>query len=143
MRICSDGSGSTSAADGTIPPRDSRVRSLGRVKLACRLSDNAIPTRVPSRRCRTQNACMKCVSAIAPAARSGEALATPVTMEPIDELLHAISDVLDVRDIFPRIAEIAGRVVPHECLTLTVGHDSGAVECHAASQQGFPEDREC
>ena len=35
------------------------------------------------------------------------------------ELLHAIADVLDVRTVFPRVSEIAKRMLPHDALTLS------------------------
>jgi hypothetical protein len=35
------------------------------------------------------------------------------------ELLYAIADVLDVRTVFPRLSEIAKRILPHDALTLS------------------------
>src|SRR6202035_2731203 len=37
-----------------------------------------------------------------------------------NELLRTISDVLDVRDVFPRIAQTANRLIQHDCLDLVV-----------------------
>ena len=34
------------------------------------------------------------------------------------ELLHAIADVLDIRSVFPRVSEIAKRMLPHDALTM-------------------------
>jgi transcriptional regulator with PAS, ATPase and Fis domain len=51
-----------------------------------------------------------------------------------DELLRAISDVLDVRQVFPRISEIAAKVLPHDALTLTFHDGRGGVVIEAASQ---------
>ena len=40
------------------------------------------------------------------------------------ELLRTISDVLDIRAIFPRVSEIAGKTLPHDALSMGfVGHD--------------------
>ena len=35
------------------------------------------------------------------------------------DLLHALADVLDVRSVFPRVSEIARRMLPHDALTMT------------------------
>jgi len=43
-------------------------------------------------------------------------------VEASDELLRALATVLDVRQVFPRISQIAQTVLPHHCLTLTF-HD--------------------
>jgi formate hydrogenlyase transcriptional activator len=48
------------------------------------------------------------------------------SLEASDELLRALSPVLDVRDVFPRISEIAARVLPHDLLTLTFFDETGA-----------------
>src|SRR5262249_26810317 len=44
------------------------------------------------------------------------------------ELLRAIADVLDVRSVFPRISEIANKVLPHDRLTMSfIDRDGGIV----------------
>ena len=55
------------------------------------------------------------------------AAARAQSLEASDELLRALSPVLDVRDVFPRISEIAARVLPHDLLTLTFFDETGAV----------------
>jgi transcriptional regulator with GAF, ATPase, and Fis domain len=78
--------------------------------------------------------------ALLPAAGVGDLFAVPHALEATDELLHTISEVLDVRDAFPRIAQIAGPMLQHDCLTLAVYHESGAVAFHARSVEDFPDD---
>lgn len=51
-----------------------------------------------------------------------------------DELLRALSDVLDVRQVFPRLSEIAAKVLPHDALTMTFHDGHGHVVIEAASQ---------
>jgi GAF domain-containing protein len=41
-------------------------------------------------------------------------------LEALDELLPTLAGVLDVREVFVRISEIAGRVLPHDFLTLPI-----------------------
>ncbi len=48
-------------------------------------------------------------------------------LEASDELLRALSPVLDVRGVFPRISDIAATVIPHDLLTLTFFDEHGAV----------------
>ncbi len=50
-----------------------------------------------------------------------------------DELLRAISTVLDIRQVFPRVSEIAATMVPHDILTLTFHNASGEVVVQATS----------
>jgi formate hydrogenlyase transcriptional activator len=54
-------------------------------------------------------------------------------LEASDDLLRTLSPVLDIRDIFPRISEIASSVLPHDLLTLTFREDDGGVAVQAAS----------
>ena len=35
------------------------------------------------------------------------------------ELLHTIGGVLDIRSVFPRVSEIARRMLPHDALTMS------------------------
>ncbi len=53
------------------------------------------------------------------------------------ELLRTISDVLDVRRVFPRISEIANKVLPHDALTMVFVDESGQV-VHQASTGDVP-----
>src|ERR1700681_4589496 len=56
-------------------------------------------------------------SAVEPADRRVPATGA---VELSNELLRMISDVLDVRDVFPRIAQTASRMLQHDCLDLVV-----------------------
>jgi transcriptional regulator with PAS, ATPase and Fis domain len=53
------------------------------------------------------------------------------------ELLHAIADVLDVRTVFPRVSEIAKRILPHDALTLSSQNEDLNIELEAASNNDF------
>ena len=57
-----------------------------------------------------------------------------------NELLKTISDALDVRDVFPRIAQIASQLLEHDCLYLVVQDPFGNSLLRARSAEGFPED---
>jgi transcriptional regulator with GAF, ATPase, and Fis domain len=57
------------------------------------------------------------------------------SLDASDELLRAISDVLDVRQIFPRVSEIATKVLPHDALTMTFHNGAGEVIIEAESEQ--------
>src|SRR5580700_8369778 len=58
-----------------------------------------------------------------------------------NELLRMISDVLDVRDVFPRIAQTASRLLQHDCLDLVVCDPFGNAMLRTRSAEDFPEDR--
>jgi transcriptional regulator with GAF, ATPase, and Fis domain len=53
------------------------------------------------------------------------------------ELLRTISGVLDVRGVFPRISEIASKMLPHDALTM-VFHDENGTVVHQAATEGVP-----
>jgi transcriptional regulator with GAF, ATPase, and Fis domain len=53
------------------------------------------------------------------------------------ELLRTISDVLDVRTVFPRISEITNKILPHDALTM-VFHDGYGNVVHEAATEGVP-----
>jgi transcriptional regulator with GAF, ATPase, and Fis domain len=53
------------------------------------------------------------------------------------ELLRTISDVLDVRRVFPRISEIANKILPHDALAMVFLDESGQVVLRAATD-GVP-----
>jgi transcriptional regulator with GAF, ATPase, and Fis domain len=53
------------------------------------------------------------------------------------ELLRAIADVLDIRAVFPRVSEIAAKVLPHDLLTMSFNDRDGEVVMQAASHQDF------
>jgi transcriptional regulator with GAF, ATPase, and Fis domain len=49
------------------------------------------------------------------------------------ELLRTISDVLDVRRVFPRISEIANKILPHDALSMAFLDESGQIVQQAAT----------
>jgi DNA-binding NtrC family response regulator len=53
------------------------------------------------------------------------------------ELLHAIADVLDVRSVFPRVSEIASRMLPHDALTMASQDDELNILLEATSSDDF------
>jgi transcriptional regulator with GAF, ATPase, and Fis domain len=59
------------------------------------------------------------------------------TIETSVELLRTISDVLDVRSVFPRISEITTKILPHDALTM-VFHDGTGKVLHEAATEGLP-----
>jgi len=60
------------------------------------------------------------------------------TIETSMELLRAIADVLDIRTVFPRVSEIANKMLPHEALTM-IFDDNGRIVLEASSTSDFPE----
>jgi transcriptional regulator with PAS, ATPase and Fis domain len=52
---------------------------------------------------------------------------------PSTELLHTIADVLDIRNVFPRISEIVKPVLPHDGLQLMFRDRTGRVTLEARS----------
>jgi transcriptional regulator with GAF, ATPase, and Fis domain len=54
------------------------------------------------------------------------------------ELLRTISGVLDIRTVFPRVSEIASKVLPHDLLTMMF-HHGGQILIEVASSDGFSE----
>jgi len=62
-----------------------------------------------------------------------------MTNDPSVELLRTISDVLDIRAVFPRVAEIANHVLPHDCLELVCHDRYDRVTLQARSTDAFPE----
>ena len=60
-------------------------------------------------------------------------------VEACDELLRALAPVLDVRQVFPRISQIAATVLPHDRLTLSFHDQGGEILVQAASDwDGLP-----
>jgi DNA-binding NtrC family response regulator len=56
------------------------------------------------------------------------------------ELLHAIAGVLDIRSVFPRVSEIARRMLPHDALTMVSQDEDLNVQLEATSNGDF---RDC
>jgi DNA-binding NtrC family response regulator len=56
-----------------------------------------------------------------------------------DELVRLLANVLDIREVFPRVSAIASQALPHDRLTMTF-HDgaAGTYELHAASNAEGP-----
>src|SRR5262245_550397 len=69
----------------------------------------------------------------------GPLVAADRSDEVADELVRALADVLDVREVFPRVSEISSRLLPHERLTMTF-HDgqAGSYVLHASSNADGP-----
>src|SRR6202022_1090799 len=55
------------------------------------------------------------------------------TIESSVELLRAISGVLDIRTVFPKVSEIANKVLPHDLLTMMFHDRGGEILIQAAS----------
>ena len=53
-------------------------------------------------------------------------------LEASDELLRALSTVLDIRQVFPQVSSIAAAIVPHDLLTFTFHNRGGEVVLQAA-----------
>lgn len=49
------------------------------------------------------------------------------------ELLRTISDVLDVRQVFTRISEVANKILPHDALSMEVLDETGRIVQQAAT----------
>jgi len=49
------------------------------------------------------------------------------------ELLRTIAAVLDIREVFPRVSEIANKMVPHDLLTMMFHDRGGQILIEAAS----------
>jgi len=53
------------------------------------------------------------------------------------ELLHTIAGVLDIRSVFPRVSEIARKMLPHDALTMSCQDEDLNVHVEAASSDDF------
>jgi transcriptional regulator with GAF, ATPase, and Fis domain len=53
------------------------------------------------------------------------------------DLLHTIAGVLDIRSVFPRVSEIAGRMLPHDALTMSCQDEDLNVHVEATSSDDF------
>ncbi len=53
------------------------------------------------------------------------------------ELLHTIAGVLDIRSVFPRVSEIAKRMLPHDALTMSCQDEDLNVHVEATSSDDF------
>jgi formate hydrogenlyase transcriptional activator len=59
-------------------------------------------------------------------------------LEASDNLLRALSTVLDIRRVFPQISQIASTVLPHDRLTFAFLDGRGEVIVQAASDEWKP-----
>ena len=64
-----------------------------------------------------------------------------MSADPSTELLQTISEVLDVREVFPRVSEIANHVLPHDWLGLVFHDHSDQITLQAGSAESFPKFR--
>ncbi|MBI3401065.1 MAG: sigma 54-interacting transcriptional regulator [Acidobacteria bacterium] len=55
------------------------------------------------------------------------------------ELLRAISNVLDIRTVFPQVSEIANKMLPHDRLTMMFHDQQGNIVFEAASTDELPD----
>jgi hypothetical protein len=53
--------------------------------------------------------------------------------DPFEAMMQTIAAALDIRVVFARLSEIAGGVLPHDQLTLTLHEQNGRVVRHASS----------
>ena len=60
------------------------------------------------------------------------------TIESSAALLRTIGDVLDIRGVFPRISEIAQKMLPHDAIAMVFFEEDGRVVLQAASADDFP-----
>src|SRR5262245_13061938 len=64
----------------------------------------------------------------------------PATVsDPSGELLRTIAEVLDIREVFPRVSQIVTHMVPHDCLELVVHDHTDQVMLHARSASDLPD----
>jgi transcriptional regulator with GAF, ATPase, and Fis domain len=61
-----------------------------------------------------------------------------VNIETSMELLRTIADVLDIRTVFPRVSEIANKMLPHDALILNFVDQDGNVIRQAVSTDDVP-----
>ncbi len=64
--------------------------------------------------------------------------ARSAALETSEELLRAVSSVLDIRQVFPQISEIANKVLPHDRLTMSFHDHEGNMVVEAASNDDLP-----
>ncbi len=57
------------------------------------------------------------------------------------ELLRAIADVLDIRTVFPRVSEIANKVLPHDRMTMSFNDGTSEIVVQASSNEDFEVER--
>jgi len=55
------------------------------------------------------------------------------------ELLRTISNVLDIRTVFPRVSEIANQILPHDFMSMMFQGSDGGFSTEATSSDDFPQ----
>jgi transcriptional regulator with GAF, ATPase, and Fis domain len=82
------------------------------------------------------------ISAIRPAVEpAGDRALATGAVELSNELFRTISDALDIRDVFPRIAQTARQLLQFDCLDLMVQDPFGNAMLRTRSAREFPEDQ--
>jgi transcriptional regulator with GAF, ATPase, and Fis domain len=72
------------------------------------------------------------------ARRAAAINAREASLETLDGLLHTLTGVLDVRDVFDRVSAIAAQVLPHDALSIAEVIDGGErVRIHASHGLGL------
>jgi len=54
-------------------------------------------------------------------------------LQALDALVPALADVLDIREVFTRVSQVAGAAVPHDLLSLLLLADDATVTVHAVA----------
>ena len=62
-----------------------------------------------------------------------------MTIDASVQLLHTISEVLDIRSVFPRVSAIASQVLPHDGLGLLLHDEANRLTLQARSSDTLPE----
>jgi transcriptional regulator with GAF, ATPase, and Fis domain len=60
------------------------------------------------------------------------------TLETMEDLLRTVASVLDIRQVFPRISEISGKMLHHDRLTMSFHDREGNIVIEAASNDDGP-----
>src|SRR5476649_203692 len=63
----------------------------------------------------------------------------PLVTDASAALLRTIAEVLDIRDVFPRVSAIVNDVLPHDALDLMFQDRGGRVTLEARSTDDLPE----
>jgi len=68
-----------------------------------------------------------------PPNRRSDADALLARLQALDPLVPALAGVLDIRDVFARVSEVASAAVPHDLLSLLLVADDGTITVHAVA----------
>jgi transcriptional regulator with GAF, ATPase, and Fis domain len=64
---------------------------------------------------------------------AADATALLQRLQALDGLVPALADVLDIREVFARVSQVAGAAVPHDLLSLLLVADDGTITVHAVA----------